>query len=191
MSSESNRERLPGGGKWFRSVIRLLVQAHDALTNFTFAIAIAAVAYLTLVLAYEVLARYGLKSPTGWAPDTSAFSFAAVTFLAAPKLAWKSGHANMDLLVKSLPPTPALWLRRATLLVSVIVCGLVVWFGMLELVRLYQRGVTMIAVTPIPKWWLMAAIVYALASMGLYYLRHLICSWLSGCDFAVTENRST
>lgn len=172
-------------------IVQALASLHDGLTQCTFGVAVAATAYLTLVLAFEVVARYVLHRPTGWAPDTSALAFAAITFLAAPKLAWKGGHADMNLVVKALPVAASTWLRRVTLLVAVLVCGVAAWFGGLELLRLYKRGVTMIAVTPIPKWWLMAAIVYSVASMGIYFLRHFFASWAVQDGTAMTQSENT
>src|SRR5690606_27937493 len=155
----------------------LLAKAHDALTRFTFWVSMAAAAYLTVVLAWEVLARYALHQPSGWAPDTAALAFGMATFLAAPLLSKEGGHADMRLVVDTLPAAAAAWLRRFTLLLACAVCGLAAWFGYNELLRVYQRGVMVIAVTPIPKWWLMSAIVYSLVSMGIYFLRHFLTSF--------------
>lgn len=162
------------------SVWRLLcplARVHDFLTRLTFWVAMAAVAYLTGVLAWEVMARYALRQPSGWAPDTAALAFGLATFLAAPTLSKEGGHADMRLVVDALPASAAAWLRRFTLLLACAVCWLAAWFGYNELLRVYQRGVMVIAVTPIPKWWLMSAIVYSLISMGLYFLRHFLVSF--------------
>lgn len=163
------------GGPW--RLLCAAARAHDLITRLTFAIAMVAVAYLTLVLTWEVVARYALRQPSGWAPDTAALAFALATFLAAPALGKANGHADMRLVVDTMPARAAAWLRRFTLLLACAVCWLAAWFGYNELLRVYQRGVMAIAVTPIPKWWLMAAIVYSLFSMGLYFLRHLLTSF--------------
>lgn len=154
-----------------------LARAHDFLTRLTFWVAMIGVAYLTTVLAWEVLARYALRQPSGWAPDTAALAFGLSIFLAAPTLSKEGGHADMRLVVDTLPASAAVWLRRFTMLLACAVCWLAAWFGYNELLRLFQRGVMVIAVTPMPKWWLMAAIVYSLVSMGLYFLRHFLTSF--------------
>lgn len=158
--------------------MRWLLRIHDGLTQLTFWVSAASVAYLTLVTAWEVVGRYLLRMPTDWAPDTAAVSFAFVTFLAAPMLTWKGGHAAMTAVVDHVPQGASLWMRRLTLLLAVLVCGLCAWFGAQETFRLYTRGVTMITVTPIQKWWVMITVVYALASMALYFLRHLAATFM-------------
>ncbi len=159
-----------------------LASLHDLITRFTFGIAAVAAAYLTLSLAWEVVGRYALGSPTGWIPDTAAVSFALVTFMAAPMLAWKNGHVSMDIVVKRLPAGASAWVSRAALLVAAGACLLCAWFGYVELLRLVKRNVMMITVTPIPKWWLMTVIVYCLLSMGLYFLRHFFVTFRSASE---------
>jgi C4-dicarboxylate transporter DctQ subunit len=154
-------------------VFGALASVHDAITRFTFGVAMVASAYLTLALSWEVITRYVLRAPTGWVPDTAAVSFALITFMGAPMLAWKHGHVNMDIVVRRMPASAGIWVQRFVYVVAAGACLLCAWFGYVELLRLFKRNVMMIAVTPIPKWWLMAAIVYCLLSMGIYFLRHL------------------
>lgn len=169
-------------------ILCTLARVHDTITRLTFAVALVAVAYLTVVLTWEVVARYGLRQPSSWGPDTAALSFALATFLAAPTLSKEGGHADMRMVVEAVPAGVAVWMRRFTMLVAWLVCWLLAWFGHHELLRLYERGVMAIAVTPIPKWWLMSAIVYSLLSMGLYFLRHLLTSfWRSSASSAQGE----
>lgn len=141
-----------------------------------------AVCYLTLATAWEVVGRYMLRAPSSWAPDTAAVSFALVTFLAAPRLTQQGGHAVMSAVVDAIPVGFERWVRRTTLVIGALVCGLCAWFGAVETLRLQQQGVSMIAATPIPKWWVMAAIVYGLASMSLHFMRHLLRSFADAGD---------
>lgn len=158
-------------------MLRLALRLHDELTRLSFWAAGIAAAYLTFVTAWEVVARYVLRSPTGWAPDTSAVAFAFITFLAAPMLTSTSGHAAMTFIVEQSRPGVALWMTRFCQLTGVTACGLCTWFGAVETHRLFVQGVTMIAVTPIPKWLVVGAMVYAFSSMALYFLRHFAASF--------------
>lgn len=167
--------------------MRWLLRIHDGLTQLTFWVSAASVAYLTIVTAWEVVGRYLLRMPSDWAPDTAAVSFAFVTFLAAPMLTWKGGHASMTAVVDHVPHRASQWMRRLTLLLAFLVCALCAWFGAQETFRLYTRGVTMITVTPLQKWWVMITVVYALASMALYFLRHLVATFMQSPS-ALTES---
>lgn len=152
-------------------MLRSLLNLHDALTRLTFWLAVAAVFYLTAVTGFEVVGRYVFKAPTDWAPDTSAVAFAYITFLAAPMITWKSGHAAMTVVTDTAPPSVALFLKRVSLIVAALTCGLCGYYGAVETARQIKQGVTMITVTPIPKWTVTGVIVYGLISMALYFLR--------------------
>ncbi|QOR37721.1 TRAP transporter small permease subunit [Billgrantia diversa] len=160
-------------------VVRALMRAHDSLTQLSFWGAMLAVLYLTVVTGWGVIGRYLLGSPASWTYDTATVSFALVTFFAAPMLTWKMGHASMNAVVEALPTSAARWMRRFTMLLGASACVLVAWYAGNETLRLYNRGVMMIAVTPIPKWWVMAALTYGVASMALYFFRHLFDSSLT------------
>jgi TRAP-type C4-dicarboxylate transport system permease small subunit len=158
-------------------MMRWLLRLHDGVTIVAFWGATVSVAYLTLATAWEVFGRYALGAPSDWAPDTAAVSFALITFLAAPMLTWKSGHATMTFIVEKTNPAVSRWMTRLTLLIGIGVCGLCTYYGGVEVSRQFSRGVTMIAVTPIPKWIVTAVIVYSFGSITLYFLRHLVSSF--------------
>lgn len=160
-----------------RRILRPVLLLQDGLAWLGFRLAMLAVAYLTLTTAGEVVMRYAFRSPSGWAPDTSAVAFAFIAFLAAPELTRSSGHAAMTFVVQSAPPPVSRWMARAALAAGFGVCALIAWFGLIETRRQIAGGVMMIAVTPIPKWLVTGAIVYALASSALYFLRHLAASF--------------
>lgn len=157
-----------------------LLRLHDGLTRLTFRGAAVAVAYVTLVTALEVFQRYALRMPSDWAPDTSAIAFAFVTFLAAPELTARGGHAAMTFFLEGARPAISRWMLRLTCAIGALACGLCAWFGGLEAARQIEGGVTMIAVTPIPKWVVTVVIVYGLASMALHFLRQLAGSFRTG-----------
>jgi C4-dicarboxylate transporter, DctQ subunit len=160
-------------------VVRAITRAHDSLTQLSFWGAMLAVVYLTVVTGWEVISRYVLGSPASWTSDTAAVSFALVTFFTAPMLTWKMGHASMSAVVDVLPTGAARWMHRFTMLLGAVACALVAWYAGNESMRLYSRGVMMIAATPIPKWLVMMALTYGLASMTIYFVRHLFASALA------------
>ncbi|MFN3937707.1 MAG: TRAP transporter small permease [Gemmobacter sp.] len=161
-----------------RKFLTQLLRLHDGLTRATFWAAMAAVAYLTAATAIEVVLRYVFRSPSGWAPDTSAVAFAFIAFLAAPELTRSCGHASMNFVVERAPAWLSVWMVRLSLLAGAGVCALLTWFGAIETQRQVLRGVMMISVTPIPKWLVTGAIVYGLGSSALYFLRALAASFV-------------
>lgn len=158
--------------------MRLLLRVHDRLTDASYWGATFAVAYLTLVTAWEVFGRYAMHAPSDWAPDTAAVAFAMITFLAAPHVTRTATHARMTFLVDAAGAAASKWMFRLVLLIGTAVCGLCAWYGTIEATRQVIRGVNMISVTPIPKWVVTGVIAYSLASMSLYFLRQFVGSFM-------------
>ena len=168
--------------------MKRLFWLHDATTKATFWAASFGVLYLTLVTAGEVFSRYVLSTPTDWAPDTAAVTFALITFFTVPWLTWKAGHASMDFLVASAPARLSVWMQRLTYLIGLVVCGLCAWIGAVETARQVSMGVMIVSVTPIPKWAVFVPLVYALGSSALYFGRHLMASFAT-IDAAELQGR--
>lgn len=80
----------------------------------------------------------------------------------------------MTFIVERSTPVIAAMLTRVSLALSIIVCGLLAWYGAVESVRQIAGNITMIAVLPIPKWIVTVSIVYGLTGMALYFLRSLV-----------------
>jgi TRAP-type C4-dicarboxylate transport system permease small subunit len=160
-------------------MLATLAKLHDGLTRLTFWISAAAVLYVTAATSWEVVGRYAFDAPSDWSPDTSAVAFAYITFLAAPMLTREGGHAAMTFVTETAPRHVSAWLTRFSHFLGAVTCFLCAYVGADETGRQIGRGVMMISVTPIPKWLVSAVIVYGLASMGLYFLRHLFASFRS------------
>ena len=158
-------------------MLETLKRIHDGVTRLTFWAAMASVFYLTAVTAFEVIARYFFRSPSDWAPDTSAVAFAFIAFLAAPELTRHSGHAAMTFVVDTAHPVVSIWLRRMSLALAGLVCVILTWYGASETGRQIANDVSMIAATRIPKWVVTGAIVYGIGSSALYFFRHLLASF--------------
>ncbi len=160
-------------------MLTALARLHDGLTRLTSWLAAAAVLYVTAATAWEVVGRYAFASPSDWSPDTTAVAFAYITFLAAPLLTREGGHAAMTFVTETAPAAVALWLTRFSHLLGAVTCGLCAYVGAIETGRQIGRGVTMITVTPIPKWLVSGVIAYCLASMAVHFLRHLVATFVS------------
>lgn len=153
------------------SLLEPACRLHDGLTRATFLLACLAAAYLTAVTALEVLQRYFLRSPAAWTADTAALGFAAVTFLAMPQVTRARGHVSMTFLLDQLGARSRRIMEALIGLVAAAICLVCGIRAFQDMLRQAEQGVTLIAVTPIPRWWVTAAIAYGLISMGLYFLR--------------------
>jgi len=59
---------------------------------------------MTLILLYEIVARYVFSAPTTWAPELTQLIFGAYVMLSGGYLLAHKGHVNVDLIYNRFPP---------------------------------------------------------------------------------------
>lgn len=74
------------------------------LNRIAFGIAMACLAVLTVIVFYEVICRYFLRSPTDWVVEVSGYLLVVMTFLGAGYLVFDNGHVRLDLLNSMVGP---------------------------------------------------------------------------------------
>ncbi|MCE8024123.1 TRAP transporter small permease [Billgrantia aerodenitrificans] len=153
-------------------MLPLLTKAHDATSELGLHAGLLALALIALLTFVGTMSRYFLGAPIGWIPDWSNYLLAGSVFVTAPAVTRRGLHVSMDIL-PSLLPSPTL--RKAlTALAAALTCTILAvmsWLLLRSLVDAWGSGTTTAAAYPIPRWWLLAVILYGFASSGLHVLR--------------------
>lgn len=147
---------------------------HDAVTKAGFALGAACVGGMAALYALEVGLRYFAGAPTRWTADFVVYLMCWSVFLCLPEVTRAGGHVAISAFLEKLPSRARRWAGRGIALVS---AGAMVCAGAIaaeETLRQYQWGVQTLAAVPIPRWWLMLAIVYGFASSAIHLLRHAV-----------------
>lgn len=84
---------------------------------------------LSLVVGYEVIARYVFSRPTIWAHEASAMIFGTYIIMGGAYTLYLSGHANMDLVYGSISPRRRALLDIITFWFFALFCAVLVWKG--------------------------------------------------------------
>jgi TRAP-type mannitol/chloroaromatic compound transport system permease small subunit len=84
---------------------------------------------LSLVIGYEVVARYIFNRPTIWAHEFSAMIFGAYLALGGAYILSTSGHVNMDLIYVCLSPRKKALIDIITFWFFALFCVAIVWKG--------------------------------------------------------------
>lgn len=152
------------GGRWPLAL-------HDLVSRGAFGLACTALAIIVASFAYEVVMRYAFNAPTLWASDLVSFLLLASVFFAAPWLTRDGGHIAITLLPDMLPRRGANLVLRAGFLVSAAVCAWTGWIVAEEVAILVSRGTRTLSGVSIPKWWLVALILFGFVGSSLYFVR--------------------
>lgn len=85
---------------------------------------------LTLVISYEVFARYLFRAPTSWAFDTSYILYGTLFMMAGAYTLSRNGHVRADFAYRLLPPRRQAMLDLALYVLFFLpaMIGLI-WFG--------------------------------------------------------------
>lgn len=130
-------------------------------------------AVILFVMAFvcaEVTMRYGFNSPIPGHLEGSELLMPIIVFFAVSYTQARNGHVGMTVVVDALPPHIARWLSAGTLVLSLLICAVLAWFGTKYAYQLWDYDdVTM---TP-PYWrtWPSAAVMplgYTLLAMRMW-----------------------
>lgn len=126
------------------------------------------------IYCYEVAARYFFSAPTTWSYELGGYLLCLGTLLCAPVVTREHGHVAIVFVAETLPMASRRRLKSAIGLAAAAVCLAVAATTADEVSSQIARNVQTTAAFAIPKWWLTAALPYALAASGLYFIRDAI-----------------
>ena len=154
-------------------LFRGLTRAHDALTDVSFQFAKLCLAIIVFAYCYEVAARYFFNAPTWWADEAVSYSLCIGCFTMMPYVTREKGHVAVTLIVDLMSPArarPVYWLIY---LLGFLACAAAAWISLDENIRQVVKGINLMKVKPVPKYWISTWITYGFASSALYFLRFL------------------
>ena len=135
------------------------------------AIAALLIGAITLLYCCEVVTRYFLRAPTSWTAAVAIYLMLGTVLLVMPYLVMREDHVSISV-ADYMPPRAAHVLALWVLGASVVVCAISAYISAEETLRAFTRGVRTTDTLFIPKWWLLAPVVYGLGSSTIHFARH-------------------
>ncbi|TFL14389.1 TRAP transporter small permease [Pusillimonas caeni] len=154
-----------------RSTVSPVLRLHDWITRIGYWGAIGALGAIVVSYVWEVAMRYLLDSPTSWANDVVNYLLCALVFLALPEVTRARAHIAVTVLSDLAPPRVAPYLFSLINILAFASCMFAAWVSGDENIRQFVRGITTLANTPIPQWWISVFITYGFLGSALYFLR--------------------
>jgi TRAP-type C4-dicarboxylate transport system permease small subunit len=154
------------------SIASWLARLHDRVTVGGAWLAALCIGAITLLYCSEVVTRYFLRAPSSWTAGVAVYLMLGAVLLVMPYLVMGDDHVSITV-GDYLPPRTARWLALWVLATSVIVCALSAFISLEETLRAFSRGVRTTDTLFIPKWWLLAPVVYGLGSSTIHFARQL------------------
>ena len=87
----------------------------------------ALIVVITLLLIYEVVTRYFLRSPSMWALDVARYAILYLTFLGAAWLLEEEGHVKVEILTSRFNDRNQALIHSITSILAFLACGIFFW----------------------------------------------------------------
>lgn len=133
------------------NILASLDRIYNRLVRLFAWLSCALILIMTLFITYSVVVRFFLNSPIAWITEMTEYFLMYITFLAAPWLLQQHGHVRLDLVLNALSAKNQRWLEIVNNLLGVIISALITGYGLLTVIDLYQRGITVINILKVPK----------------------------------------
>lgn len=130
-----------------------------------------ALAGIVVSYSYEVICRYLFDAPTFWSSDLVTYLLCVVVFTMMPHVTATGGQVAVTVVIDSLPDRWSLFMTRLICVLGFLACAAMAWFATGETFRQYLRDIQMLAVWPVPKWWISVWIIFGFGLSSLEYLR--------------------
>lgn len=115
-----------------------MAAALSALTTWAHRVATALLIAIVAINGANVLGRYALNAPIGWAEEIMVFCMIGLVFGASPAVTLQGSHVRMDIAVQRLPAKLRRALGLLTDVISVAVLGIYVCASVPLVIRLAQ-----------------------------------------------------
>jgi len=136
---------------------------------------------LNLVICFsvctELFMRYFFNRPQIWAVEVTEYAMLYITFLGAAWLLKEEGHVRLDILFMFLKPKSQALLNSITSILGVIVCSVLVFFGIWSTWLHYQKGLTTFSAMELLKWPFLIVIPFGSLLLLIQFIRSAFCYW--------------
>jgi TRAP-type transport system small permease protein len=140
---------------------------HAALMRACGFVAAAVVAFITLLVCWDVVGRnLGLPS-LDWVNEVTEYALPLATLSAAPWLMWRNQHVRLDLLGAVLSPPAQRQVDRLASLLGLVVSLVMVWYAMATLLDSRSAGSLVMKALVFPEWWLYVPVPIGFALLAL------------------------
>jgi TRAP-type C4-dicarboxylate transport system permease small subunit len=129
------------------------------LENILTYVATAVIIFAMFYVCSEVVARYVFSSPLQGHLEGAELLIPLIVFFATSYTQARGGHVGMSLVVDTVPPSVARWMEVFTLVLSMLICSLLAYFGFKYSFQLWEYDDVTMSPPYFKTWPSAAAIV--------------------------------
>lgn len=128
--------------------------------------------FLMLTISGDVVGRYFLGKPIGWAVEYAEHILLYIPFLGMPWLVRQKGHVSVDVFLNVFNSKIKYIITSITSFISAITCAFCAFWAMLTAWDNYKRSILTVGIYPIPKMYLIIIVAIGMTFTCIEFLRY-------------------
>ena len=132
------------------------------------------VCLMGLMLAANTISRYGFNSPWPFGEEYTAYILVLLTFFPLAYTMRKKGHVRIEIVINHLPVKARRWLIIAYTFISIIVVGVMIYYGLELSLKSLKYGIKAVTVMQTPLWIAQMFVVIGLIIFFLQLILYLV-----------------
>lgn len=130
--------------------------------------------FVMIVVCIDVMLRYLFNSPTIWVIEISEYLLVYLTFLGTAWVLKQDGHICVDIFVSRLRPKARAITGIISSIIGVLVCLFISFYGAIETLDNFRRGVHVPSLLEFPKAPLLAVIPFGVFLLMIQFIRNTL-----------------
>ena len=151
-----------------------MARAYAAALSGLAALSAILIGLTALAITLDVVARNVGAGTLPWILEASEYMLPLATFLVAPWLLRRNQHVRLDVVLHLARGRLGAGLEMASNLVGLLVCAVLVVYGVRTILNSAQQGAMVLKSMVFPEWWLYAPVPVCFVLLAFEFGRRLV-----------------
>jgi len=144
----------------YKKIIKKFEKIFDSIIGVMAGFSSVILIYLMVSVCFDVVMRYFFNRPQAWVVEISEYLLLYITFLGAAWVLKNEGHVIVDIVITRVSPKTNAVLGIISSLTGTFVYLIIFWFGSIETLDHFKRGILNPSILEFPKAPLLAVIPF-------------------------------
>ena len=151
-----------------------MARAYAAALSGLAALSALLIGLTALAITLDVVARNVGLGTLSWILEVSEYMLPLATFLVAPWLLRRNEHVRLDAVLHVVSRRTGAALEMASNLVGILVCAVLVVYGVRTILNSAQQGAMVLKSVVFPEWWLYAPVPLCFLLLAFEFGRRIV-----------------
>lgn len=151
--------------------MKFCVKSFERLLTVTCIVSALIIAWMVILIDYDVVARYLANRPLAWSIDVSGYSLLSFTFISAAWVLKQEGHVSVKIFIDLLNPKWQAVVNIITSLVAALVSIIFMWVAASYGLDAYHSRTMLFTSIMFPKYILLWVMAFGMLITAIQFIR--------------------